>query len=101
MSEEKNYQGTSHITVIIDKTQTSFSLNTDGETILNAAIDAGIDAPYSCKGGICTTCKAKVLEGSVRMNTNYALTPREVEQNYVLVCQSHPTSENVKITWDI
>ena len=108
-SENNSFSGTANVTVVIDKTETSFQLPAKGEngsvvtfdSILNAAIDAGVDAPYSCKGGICTTCKAKLIEGSVHMVTNYALTPREVEQKYILVCQSHPTSENVKLTWDI
>ena len=100
-SDNNSFSGTANVTVVIDKSETSFQLPASGDNILNAAIDAGVDAPYSCKGGICTTCKAKLIEGSVRMVTNYALTPREVEQKYILVCQSHPTSENVKLTWDI
>jgi len=100
-SDNNSFSGTANVTVVIDKSETSFQLPTSGDNILNAAIDAGVDAPYSCKGGICTTCKAKLIEGSVHMVTNYALTPREVEQKYILVCQSHPTSEIVKLTWDI
>ncbi len=97
----QSFEGTSRITVILDGQETQFNLDTSGETILNAALDQGLDAPYSCKGGICTTCQGKVLNGSVRMEQNHALTPREIEKGFVLVCQSHPTSEEVTITWDI
>jgi ring-1,2-phenylacetyl-CoA epoxidase subunit PaaE len=76
-------------------------MNPDGETILNAAIDAGLDAPYSCQGGVCTTCQCKVLSGTARMDANHALTPKEVEQGFILACQAHPTSEELTITWDI
>jgi ring-1,2-phenylacetyl-CoA epoxidase subunit PaaE len=89
------------ITTILDGIETSFELNEQGDSILNAAIDAGVDAPYSCKGGICTTCKAKVLEGTVKMDVNYALTNKEVSQGYIVCCQAHPTSDVVRLTWDV
>ena len=89
------------ITTIIDETETHFELAEQGKSILDAAIDAGVDAPYSCKGGVCTSCMGKVLEGSVKMDANYALTDKEIAAGFVLCCQSHPTSETVKITWDI
>ncbi len=95
------FTGTSKVTVILDGEKTTFELAHDGDSILNAALDTGLDAPYSCKGGICTTCQSKLLSGSVKMDVNHALTPREIEQGYVLACQSHPTSEEVTLTWDI
>lgn len=98
---QQPFDGTSKVTVVLDGVHTTFDLSGSGETILNAALDKGLDAPYSCKGGICTTCQGKVLKGSVRMDQNHALTPRELEKGFVLVCQSHPTSEEVVITWDI
>lgn len=96
-----NFSGTAKVTAVLDETEFSFELHTDGDSILNAAIDKGADAPYSCKGGICTSCKAKLIEGSVHMDANYALTDKEVKQGYILACQSHPTSESVKISWDV
>jgi ring-1,2-phenylacetyl-CoA epoxidase subunit PaaE len=69
-------------------------------TILDAAQKAGGDLPYACKGGVCCTCKAKVMEGTVRMVINYALTPEEVESGYILTCQAHPTSEKVVVSFD-
>ncbi len=89
------------VTVVIDQTETELEVPRDGVALLDAALDAGIDAPYSCKGGVCTSCKAKLIEGTVSMDANYALTDKEVNQGYILCCQSHPTSDVVKFTWDI
>lgn len=89
------------ITTIIDETETHFELDTQGKSILDAAIDAGVDAPYSCKGGVCTSCMAKLLEGTVSMDANYALTDKETKAGFILCCQAHPTSDTVKLTWDI
>ena len=77
-----------------------FDLDSNGLTILDAAQKAGADLPFACKGGVCCTCKAKVLEGSARMDVNYALTPEEVENNYILTCQAHPTSEQIVVSFD-
>lgn len=89
------------VTTLIDETETTFELDIQGKTILDAAIDAGVDAPYSCKGGVCTSCMAKLLEGTVKMDANYALTDKEVASGFILCCQAHPTSDTVKLTWDI
>ncbi len=90
----------SHIELIMDGEVTNFYLSSDGPTILDAAYKAGADAPYACKGGVCCTCKAKVLRGEVVMEVNYALTPEEVEQGYVLTCQAHPKSNDILISFD-
>jgi ring-1,2-phenylacetyl-CoA epoxidase subunit PaaE len=89
------------VTTLIDETETTFELDVQGKTILDAAIDAGVDAPYSCKGGVCTSCMAKLVEGTVKMDANYALTDKEVASGFILCCQAHPTSDTVKLTWDI
>ncbi|MFN5293957.1 MAG: 2Fe-2S iron-sulfur cluster-binding protein [Flavobacteriales bacterium] len=89
------------VTTLIDETETTFELDVQGKTILDAAIDAGVDAPYSCKGGVCTSCMAKLMEGTVKMDANYALTDKEVAAGFILCCQAHPTSDTVKLTWDI
>jgi ring-1,2-phenylacetyl-CoA epoxidase subunit PaaE len=91
----------SKVTIILDGQETTFELAQSGQTVLEAALKNGMDAPYSCRGGVCTTCKAKVLEGSVKMDANYALTNTEIKDGYVLACQSHPTSEMLKLTWDL
>lgn len=89
-----------HITVIQDGAQIEFELPPAGSTLLDAAMRAGADLPFSCKGGVCSTCKARVLEGKVEMDVNYGLEPDEVEAGYVLTCQSHPRSSRVVISFD-
>ena len=90
----------SKIELIMDGEVTNFYLSSQGPTILDAAYQAGADAPFACKGGVCCTCKAKVLRGEVTMDINYALTPEEVEQGYVLTCQAHPKSTDILISFD-
>ena len=72
------------VTAIIDETETHFELAENGKSLLDAAIDAGMDAPYSCKGGVCTSCMAKVTEGTVKMDANYALTDKEITNGFIL-----------------
>ncbi|MBI3519296.1 MAG: 2Fe-2S iron-sulfur cluster binding domain-containing protein, partial [Bacteroidetes bacterium] len=90
----------SEVTVIQYGIETTMKLNTEGLTILDAAIDAGVDAPFSCKGAVCCTCRAKVMEGKVKMDANFALTDAEVEDGFILTCQSHPLTEKVVIDFD-
>jgi ring-1,2-phenylacetyl-CoA epoxidase subunit PaaE len=90
----------SDVTVILDGEETHFELASNGFLLLDAALDAGADVPYACKGAVCCTCRAKVLEGSVEMEMNYALEDDEVEEGYVLTCQCHPTSEKVVVSYD-
>jgi len=88
------------VTVILDDEEFEFELATEGEVILEAAAEAGADVPFSCKGGVCCTCKAKLLEGTVQMEKNFALTDGEVEQGFILTCQSHPTSAKLLVSYD-
>lgn len=88
------------VTVIIDGDELEINLSSKGQTILDAAQSAGADLPFACKGGVCCTCKAKVMEGSVKMDVNYALEKDEVEAGFILTCQSHPTSEVVVVSFD-
>ncbi|MGZ3898967.1 MAG: FAD-binding oxidoreductase [Bacteroidia bacterium] len=97
---DKNSIVNSKITVIQYGIETEMDLSTDGSSILDAAIEAGVDAPFSCKGAVCCTCRAKVLEGEVKMDANFALTDDEVAQGYILTCQSHPLTEKVVIDFD-
>jgi len=90
----------SNVTVIIDDEEYVFNLNSAGKNILQAAQDEDADVPFSCKGGVCCTCRAKLLEGTVRMDMNFALEEDEVENGFILTCQSHPTSEKVVISFD-
>jgi len=71
-----------------------------GETVVDAGLRAGLDMPYSCRGGMCCTCRAKVTAGEVRMDTNYSLEPWELAAGYVLTCQSHPVTPKVALDYD-
>lgn len=71
-----------------------------GESIVDAGLRAGLEMPYSCRGGMCCTCRAKVTDGEVRMDTNYSLEPWELEAGYVLTCQSHPVTAKVTLDYD-
>ncbi len=72
----------------------------EGESVLDAALRAGLDLPYACKGGMCSTCRARVLEGSTEMMVNFSLEPWEIKAGFVLTCQAHPTSPRVVIDYD-
>ncbi|MBC7868540.1 MAG: phenylacetate-CoA oxygenase/reductase subunit PaaK, partial [Gloeobacteraceae cyanobacterium ES-bin-316] len=91
----------SSITVKLDGRSFDFSLGHRDKSILDAALEQGADLPYACKGGVCCTCRAKLVSGEVVMDVNYALEPEEVEQGFILTCQSHPRSSNVVIDFDI
>ena len=97
---DENFDGEALVTVIYDDEEIDFNLNKDGDTILDAAMDNDVDVPFSCKGAVCCTCKAKVTEGKVTMDANYALSDQEVEDGYVLACQSHPASAKVTLDFD-
>lgn len=92
---------TAKVTVSQYGIETSFQLSSDGKSILDAAIEAGVDAPFACKGAVCATCRGKVLEGKVHMNKNFALTDSEVAEGYILTCQSHPLTPVVKVDYDV
>ena len=97
---ESNFKGTSAVKVILDSEVAEFSLANEGKTILEALEKAGLDAPFSCRGGVCCSCKAKVLKGSASMKMNYSLTDEEVQDGYILTCQAHPTSEELIVSFD-
>jgi len=77
-----------------------FQLSTDGENILDAGLRNGVDLPFSCKGGVCATCRARLIEGEVEMDLDQALRPEEIENGYILTCQSHPISKKVVVDFD-
>jgi ring-1,2-phenylacetyl-CoA epoxidase subunit PaaE len=72
----------------------------DGAGVLDSALAAGIDLPYACKAGVCCTCRARVLEGEVRMDRNYTLEENELARGFVLTCQSHPVSQRLVVSYD-
>ena len=91
--------GDAAVTVILDGEETHFSQGPK-DFILDAALDAGADVPYACKGAVCCTCRAKVLEGEVEMAMNYSLTDDEVAEGFILTCQSMPRSPKVTVSFD-
>lgn len=91
----------SQVQVKLDGVIHAFSLAYNGDSILEAALKQGADLPFSCKGGVCATCKCKLEQGEVHMDVNYALEPEELEQGFILSCQSHPISPNVVVNYDI
>jgi ring-1,2-phenylacetyl-CoA epoxidase subunit PaaE len=97
---EQKIEGT-HVTIIDGGKDFTFVMGDQYDTILDGALAAGADLPFACKGGVCSTCKCKILEGSVQMKINYALEDYELAQNFVLSCQAVPTSEKVVVDFDI
>jgi ring-1,2-phenylacetyl-CoA epoxidase subunit PaaE len=88
------------VTVIMDGSAASFTMDKDKESILDAGLRAGIDMRYSCKGGVCSTCRCKVVEGNVEMDVNYALEDYEVARGFVLSCQAFPITDTVIVDFD-
>lgn len=87
-------------TVTLDGATRSFRMPKAGESLLDAALANRMDAPFACKAGVCSTCRAKVLEGEVEMRTNHALEDYEVRQGYVLTCQCYPLSDRLVVSYD-
>jgi ring-1,2-phenylacetyl-CoA epoxidase subunit PaaE len=71
-----------------------------GDTVLEAALASGADLPYSCRGGMCSTCRAKLVKGQVEMDVNYSLEPDEVAAGYILTCQARPLTEELEVDFD-
>lgn len=89
-----------NVKIILDGEETLIALDTDGDSILEAGQKAGADLPFACKGGVCCTCRAKIIKGTAKMDVNYALEKDEVESGYILTCQSHPTSDELVVSFD-
>ena len=91
----------SKITIKLDGRTFDFDLGFGDEAILDAALKQGADLPYACKGGVCCTCKAKLLEGEVMMDVHWGLEEEEIQQGYILTCQSHPKTGKVVVDFDV
>jgi ring-1,2-phenylacetyl-CoA epoxidase subunit PaaE len=96
---DTSLDGHSKITVLVDDEEVSFEMS-QKQTILDAALKQGIDAPYSCQGGICSSCLARVTSGTAEMKKNSILTDKEIADGLILTCQAHPTSESIYIDYD-
>jgi ring-1,2-phenylacetyl-CoA epoxidase subunit PaaE len=99
--DELNTGPVSKVSVKIDGILFHFDLPYNEDSILDAALKKGADLPYACKGGVCTTCKAKLTSGEVSMDVNWSLEPEELQHGYILTCQSHPKTESVTIDFDV
>ena len=97
---EKKVEGTD-VTIIDGGKEFHFIMDDDFDNILDGALAAGADLPFACKGGVCSTCKCKVVSGTVEMKVNYALDEKEVEKGLVLSCQAVPTSEKVVVDFGV
>ncbi len=93
-------EGAAHVTFKLDGRSSDLELRPDDVGVLEAALRVRSDLPFACRGGVCGTCRAKLVEGTVEMDVNYALEPEEIEDGYVLTCQSHPTSARVVLDYD-
>jgi ring-1,2-phenylacetyl-CoA epoxidase subunit PaaE len=102
-SDDKTIQqlkGNALSKIKIDGLITEITIPYTGKSILEMAMDSGLDVPFSCKGGVCCTCKAKLIKGSVNMEVNYALEDEEVEAGFILTCQSHPQTPEIFVDYD-
>ena len=97
---QQNVEGV-EVTIVDGGKEFHFTMTSDYDNILDAALGAGADLPFACKGGVCSTCKCKILEGEVEMKVNYALEAHEVAQDYVLSCQAVPVTDEVKVDFDV
>ncbi len=97
---EKQVEGTD-ITIIDGGKEFHFTMSKEFDNILDAALSAGADLPFACKGGVCSTCRCKVVEGTAEMKINYALEEADVARNFVLSCQAVPTSNKLVVDFDV
>lgn len=96
---DDNLEGHSKITVLVDDEETTFVMS-QKMTILDAALKQGVDAPYSCQGGICSSCMARITGGTAEMKKNAILTDSEIAEGLILTCQAHPTSPEIYVDYD-
>lgn len=98
-TSEEGLEGEAMITIVLDDEEETFSMKKE-KSILEAALKKGLDAPYSCQGGICSSCLAQVTEGKAVMDTNSILSEEEVKDGLILTCQAHPTTDKITIDYD-
>lgn len=96
---KSDLQGKTELTVVVDDEEVTFSMDKK-ETVLEAALDHGLDVPYSCQGGICSSCVARITEGKAEMEKNSILVESEIEEGLILTCQAHPLTTSLKVDYD-
>ncbi len=99
IEEDNTASGNTNVTITVDDESTTFEMS-QKQTVLEAALDEDLDAPYSCQGGICSSCLARLTEGEVTMRQNNILTDSEVAEGLILTCQAHPTSAKIVVDFD-
>ncbi len=100
VASETAHQDSVQVSVVVDGVRNEFGMSEADDTVLSAATAKGVDLPYSCTAGVCSTCRAKLIEGEVEMVNNYALEPWEVEAGFILTCQAKPKSKKLTLTYD-
>ncbi len=95
----KSLEGHTKITILLDDDETSFEMS-QKQNVLEAALKQGLDAPYSCQGGICSSCLARITKGSAEMKKNTILTDKEIAEGLILTCQAYPTSSEIFVDYD-
>ncbi|NTJ68064.1 phenylacetate-CoA oxygenase/reductase subunit PaaK [Agrobacterium rhizogenes] len=100
MVADADHAASCEATVTLDGATRTFTFSKDGQCLLDAALQNAMDVPYACKAGVCSTCRAKLLEGEVEMEVNHALEDYEVRQGYVLTCQCHPLTDRIVVSYD-
>ena len=99
--EIKKYKGkVADVELTLDGKSMNLVVPFGGPSILEAALAKGADLPYACKGGVCCTCKARLMSGKVEMTVHYGLEDDEIERGYILTCQSHPRTEKLEVDFD-
>jgi ring-1,2-phenylacetyl-CoA epoxidase subunit PaaE len=88
------------VSVRIDGRTRSFEMPMDGTVVLDAANEAGLDLPFSCRAGVCSTCRTRLVKGRVEMHSNYALEQHELDEGFILACQAHPVTREIELTYD-
>jgi len=99
--KQKDTGPKSKVTIKLDGRSFDFDLGYKSESVLEAALQQGADLPFACKGGVCSTCRARLISGQVEMDVNYALEPEEVAAGFILTCQSHPRTEKIVVDFDV
>lgn len=101
VKEQEISQEKSEVSVKLDGRTIKFLLPYNGQSVLDAALQSGADLPYACKGGVCASCRARLVHGEVIMDVNYALEEEEVKEGFILTCQSHPLTKEILVDFDI
>lgn len=96
---KSDLQGATELTITVDDEETTFTMEKNA-TVLEAALDHGLDVPYSCQGGICSSCVARIIEGKAEMEKNSILVDSEIEEGLILTCQAHPLTPTLKVDYD-